>query len=205
MGGTGSSNWYRWDTKGTVEDCHALDVRRWQRDGLLSPGLAFTWKWSRNGQKFAGIAVRVQTGHVVLNYRHRRDGGEWESLDYAVTLDTTGCHYGGARHWFLCPAVGCGRRVALLYLGGRYFACRNCYQLAYTSQREAQLDRLARRADKLRERLQWEPGILNGWGERPRGMHRRTFERLASEADELTDQFLAETAKRPLWLVKSPR
>ena len=41
---------------------------------------------------------------------------EWER--YPVFLDTTLCHIGGERHWFLCPARGCGRRVAILYGGG---------------------------------------------------------------------------------------
>jgi hypothetical protein len=203
MGGIGSGNWYRWNKKETVGDCRALDVRRWQRDGLLSPGRSFDWQWSRNGEKVANIGVRVETGRVFLNYRYRRNGGEWESLDYPVTLETTGCNYGGVRHWFRCPAVGCGRRVALLYLGGRYFACRHCYQLAYESQREAPHDRLSRRADKLRARLRWEPGILNGSGGKPKGMHWRTFERLANEAEELTEQSMANLML-PSKLVKSP-
>jgi hypothetical protein len=37
--------------------------------------------------------------------------------------------------WFICPAVGCGRCVAILY-GGGIFACRHCYRLAYASSRE---------------------------------------------------------------------
>ena len=75
----------------------------------------------------------------------------------------TPCNLGGSRAWFICPAVGCGRRVAILY-GGGIFACRHCYQLAYASAREDVCDRAARRADRLRARLGWEPGILNGNG-----------------------------------------
>jgi hypothetical protein len=69
----------------------------------------------------------------------------------------------GSRAWFICPAVGCGRRVAILY-GGSIFACRHCYQFAHASSREDAGDRATRRADKLRARLDWEPGILNGRG-----------------------------------------
>lgn len=196
MGGIGSGTWYRWSKKDTVEDCRALDVRRWQRDGFLIPGRSFSWRWTRNGEPIGNIQVRVETGRAFLIYRYQRNGGEWESLDYPVTLDTTSCHYGGVRYWFRCPAVGCGRRVALLYLDGRYFACRHCYRLAYTSQREALHDRLSRRVDKLRARLQWEPGMLNGSGRKPKGMHWRTFERLSNEAEELTEQSLAAAMLR---------
>lgn len=191
MGGVNSGNWYRWDKKDTVEECRALDVRRWQREGLLIPGASFNTTWSRRGQTIAQIGVRVETGRVFLSYRYQRNGGEWESMDYPVTLEQTACNYGGGRYWFRCPAVGCGRRVALLYQGGKYFACRHCYQLAYPSQREAPHDRLARRAEKIRARLQWEPGILNGWGKKPKGMHWRTYHRLADEAEELTGESMS--------------
>jgi hypothetical protein len=88
---------------------------------------------------------------------------------YAVRIVLTPCNLGGWRAWFVCPAVGCGQRVAILY-GGSIFACRHCYQLAYTSAREDAGDRAARRADRLRARLAWKPGILNGRGGKPRWM-----------------------------------
>jgi hypothetical protein len=92
------------------------------------------------------------------------------------------CNLGGERAWFICPAVGCGRRVAILY-GGGIFACRRCYQLAYASARVDVCDRAARRADRLRARLGWEPGILNGNGSKPKWMRWRTFDCLAAEHD----------------------
>jgi hypothetical protein len=78
MGGIGSGRWYRWDKKNTVEDCGSLDVRRWQRDGLLTPGRRFTLQWTRDGETVANIAVRVEAGCVFLSYRSQRNGGEWE-------------------------------------------------------------------------------------------------------------------------------
>src|SRR3981081_1806868 len=78
--------------------------------------------------------------------------------------------------WFICPAVGCGRRVEILY-GGGIFACRHCYRLAYASSREDVCDRAARRADRLRARLGWEPGILNGNGGQPKWMGWGAIER----------------------------
>jgi hypothetical protein len=74
---------------------------------------------------------------------------------------------------FICPAAGCGRRVATLY-GDGIFACRRCYRLAYFSSRDDVGDRAARRADRLRARLGWELGILNGEGGKPKWMRWRT-------------------------------
>jgi len=64
------------------------------------------------------------------------------------------------------------------------------------SQREAGYDRKARRADRLRDKLGWEPGILNGNGMKPKGMHWWTFNRLEAEHDTLVDESLAGMAKR---------
>ena len=80
--------------------------------------------------------------------------------------------------------------------GGAIFACRHCYRLAYPSQRETDDDRAARRADRIRERLGWEPGILNGNGLKPKGMHWRTFERLTAEHDAFVEESLAGMAQR---------
>ena len=107
----------------------------------------------------------------------------------------TPCNLGGSRAWFICPAVGCGRRVAILY-GGGIFACRRCYRLAYASSREDACDRATRRADRLRARLDWEPGILNGGGEKPKWMRWRTFERLAAEHNAFVGESLAGMALR---------
>lgn len=64
----------------------------------------------------------------------------------------------GARcEWFRCPAFShseqCGQRCRKLYwLNGR-FACRQCHDLAYISQRESRADRLIRKAEKIRQRV----------------------------------------------------
>lgn len=180
MGGFSSG---RHGGKRCTDDMRALDVRKINRAGQLTPGSFFTWQWSRNGEVTASIQLRVASESVVLDYRNRNHhGGEWEPMRYRVALEWTPCSFGGKRVWWLCPAVGCGRRVAVLH-GGRVFACRQCNRLAYRSQREADDDRATRRADKLRNRLGWEPGILNGNGDKPKGMHWITFERLQASHD----------------------
>jgi hypothetical protein len=142
----------------------------------------------RNGKTEASIQVRVESDRVILDYRHQHGGGEWKSVNYPVQIEWTLCHYGGTRAWFLCPANGCGRRVAKLHLASAgIFACRHCYQLAYSSQRENADDRATRQADKIRDRLKWAPGILNGHGGKPKGMHWQTYQRLTVQHDALVD------------------
>ena len=84
---------------------------------------------------------------------------------------------------FICPASGCGKRVAILY-GGSIFACRHCHRLVYRCQRESSDDRAIRRADKIRDRLGWTPGIMNGPGGKPKGMRWRTYYGLVAEHEK---------------------
>lgn len=163
-------------------DMRALDVRKLQRDGLLKPERSISLTWSRNGKPEATIDMHVHTDSVKLIYRARPNGKEWQVMNYPVRLAYTACHYGGHRAWWLCPGTGCGRRVAVLF-GGSVFACRHCQKLAYESQRETANDRTIRRADKLRDRLGWQAGILNKAGGKPKGMHWQTFWRMQASHD----------------------
>ena len=134
---------------------------------------------------------------MTLSYCLKSRGDDLQAREYPVRLEWTACTLGGRRAWFLCPADGCGRRVALLYLGGAgIFACRHCYRLAYACQRETADHRAMRRADSIRERLGWQAGILNVNGGKPRGMHWRTFNRLTAEHDALVGASLAGMSAR---------
>lgn len=194
MGGIGSGRRYQ-GGKGTTSDMRALDVRRLQRDGLLTAGRDFGLSWYRNDEEVASINVRTEADHVILNYRSRSNGGDWQPMEYPVSLEWTGCNLGGRRAWFLCPGAGCGRRVAILY-GGSIFACRHCHKLAYQCQRETDDYRAMRRADSIRRRLGWEAGIANPEGGKPKGMHWRTFERLKAEYAAFANASWAGMAER---------
>jgi hypothetical protein len=152
---------------------------------MLTPGLSFSWQWSRNGQTVTSIQIRTELNRIILTYRHRSGDEDWQDKEYPVLLDWTDCTYGGQRVWFRCPVIGCSRRVAILY-SGSIFACRHCHRLAYQSQRDSMADRMAGKADKIRERLSWQAGILNGTGTKPKGMRWKTFWRLHSEHHQLT-------------------
>lgn len=195
MGGFGSG---RQGGGRCTDDLRPLDVRKINRAGLLTPGRGFKWQWTCDGEITGSIGLRVEADRVVLDYRtqnRNHNGGEWESMNYAVRLDWTTCGFGGRRVWWRCPAVGCERRVAVLH-GGGVFACRQCNRLAYRCQRETDDDRATRRADTIRQRLGWEPGILNGNGLKPKGMHWCTFERLQSQHDAHVNAALAGMAAR---------
>lgn len=181
--------------KYTTSDMRKLDIRRLQREGMLTPGRAFNWQWLRNGEKVADINIRAEAHRLILSYRNRSRGGEWQATEYPVYLEWTGLHFGGKRVWFRCPAQGCGRRVATLF-GGSVFACRHCHKLVYECQRERDDDRALRRADNIRRRLGWEPGTLNGHGSKPKGMHWRTYFRLVSEHDAFANASLMGFAER---------
>jgi hypothetical protein len=173
-----------------------LDVRRFQRSGALEWRHPFRWQWKgRDDQVDATIDCLAAADHVLLEYRARVPGGDWEPMQCRVPLDWTPCNYGGQRVWWRCPTSGCGRRVAVLF-GARLFACRHCHRLAYRSQRETVADRAIRRGEHIRARLGWEPGILNPTGPKPKGMHWRTFDRLEREhyecARRAVDAMMAE-------------
>jgi hypothetical protein len=193
MGGFGSGRGQR--GKDTTSEMRPLDVRRLQRDGLLIPGRAFGWHWTRNGKEVASIRARTEVDRVILDYKSRSYGGEWKPMEYPVRLEWTDCNFGGRRPWFLCPAPGCGRRVAVLY-GGTIFACRHCHKLAYACQREPDDDRAMRRADTIRRRLGWAAGIANPEGGKPKGMHWRTYLRLMNEYHAFANASWAGMAKR---------
>ncbi len=194
MGGIGSGRRYQ-GGKDTTEGSRPLDIRKLQRGGLLTPGRSFGWQWTVNDRSVADIRVHVEVERVVLIYRFRRRADvDWQDVEQAVRTEHTACTYGGVRHWWLCPS--CGRRVAILYGPGQHYACRHCWNLAYSSQRETADDRAARRADRIRRRLGWHVGILNPKGWKPKGMQWRTFERLTAEHDAYVGASLAGMAKR---------
>jgi len=109
----------------------------------------------------------VEADCAWLNYWQRQRGGEWSAMRYPVAQDRTACNYGGSM-----------------------FACRRCQRLTYRCQRETPDDGATRQADKLRDRLGGEAGILNGNGGKPKGMHWRTFERLDATHDRLVNHAL---------------
>jgi hypothetical protein len=78
----------------------------------------------------------------------------------------------------VCPGHSCGRRVAVLYLGSKYFLCRRCCGLAYTSQREDRKYRALRRLLKIRQRLGATGPVDSPLPRKPERMRKTTYARL---------------------------
>jgi hypothetical protein len=147
MGGYGSTRWGWHNKRLAVEDCRKLPMKI-LHSKILAGWRSGTVTWSRGGEEVSSIGYRVVWGKAPVSLRlvytlTKYRTGEKKDLDYPVRLTTTPLPWGGLRYWFICPAVGCGRRVSVLYLapGREVFACRHCYRLSYRSRQEGYQDR----------------------------------------------------------------
>jgi hypothetical protein len=156
------------------------------KHNMLKSGFSGTLTWSRRGMQTGCIGYACSGDAVRLTYTVTDTITQQKTKhDYAVQLSRSACHFGGSRSWLVCPRVGCGRRVASLYMASGLFLCRHCHRLGYESQQVGSMDRLTLKAGKVRDRLHWDAGILNGVGIKPKGMHWRTYWRLYAEHERL--------------------
>lgn len=108
------------------------------KGGYVSGTIKWTSGWT-GAESSVGISTSIFEDEQYLRiwYTQTNSDGEKTDFDYKIPLATTPCHFGGKRYWFICPwyanGIYCGRRVGVLYLGGKYFACRHCYDLSYNS------------------------------------------------------------------------
>lgn len=190
MGGFGSGRWYRWNKRNFLDAQLPIDVRRWEREGLLRPGNSFVWCTPQTPQVYYVINVRVEASQVILMFRQRAQGEDWQEVEDSIGLTHTPCHFGGQRVWFLCPV--CQQRAAVLRCQQSHFVCRRCARVPYQSQSQTQTDRAIDRAWKIRRRL----GGDSHWGTpvlvKPKGMHLKTFEQLQNQMEEAEELSLAD-------------
>jgi hypothetical protein len=163
----------------TCESCKALDVRQLHREDYLRPGLRFSWKWTRGDIPSGDIQIVTENDDLPRPPLRRE---RVKDIQQRVHLTWTRCHLSGKRPWFQCPVSSngkyCGRRVAKLHLAHELFACRQFSGLAYESQQESDPDPVFNKAQKIRIRLGGCGNITLPFPPKPKGMHRKTYDRL---------------------------
>jgi len=219
MGGLGSGR-----TGGipTIErtDCLVLNVNR-----VITPVMAVLrrqghtrivegdraeadWRpinWYRDGEVWAQVEVKLSLGagkgtaelRYDVDHFSRRTGPQHQT----VQLETLECHYGGWRWFWICPTTGRRTTTLLLPNGAIQFRSRGPggYKLAYQSERNGIDDKAHARLAKLFRKLKAEYDGMDSWAPRPRGMHRKTYERIQQqiEAQEaILDQGMAHLFDR---------
>ena len=180
MGGIGSGNWYRFNSKDTTGSQKRIDVRFLKKQNYLRPDTCGSLSWSCNGEPNGSIRFTTLANGIQLNYRHRNYGEDWEEVEEVIHFEYTSCNYGGKRTWLLCP--GCHKRVAIVYGAGKYFLCRHCYDLNYQTQHEDYYDRQISKSHEIRRKLGGEAGAANPFPEKPKGMHWKTYWKLYQQA-----------------------
>lgn len=130
--------------KNTCEASKRIPISYLKKHGFLSDDYrsgSIVWR-SVHGESSIGITVNLLGGaYMQAKYERVSWDGNREVMDYKIKFTTTSCHFGGWRYWFICPliknGVPCEKRVGVLYMVGKYLACRQCYDLAYESQQES--------------------------------------------------------------------
>jgi len=182
MGGPGSGRHFHWSKQTTKEELRRLDIRQLKQ--YCQPGVRVkgTKSWQRNGEPCGDVGFEMLEDKLILSLALVSDGKTGEGVKQTIPISRTSCNFGGYRKWFHCPR--CARRTEVLYLVHGSFRCRHCHNVPYSSQQEGYLDRMCRKASKIRERLYGDDSnsLLFALSEpiflKPKGLHRKTFERL---------------------------
>ncbi len=195
MGSIGSGRRPGYGRMGFVSNYLSLDVNELNRKSVLRHSQVATISW---GESDNSIKIRMKDAYLVLEY-NRTIRGESEDIYEQVQLEWTDCHFGGQRRWFLCPGIKyedhCGKRVRKLYVAGKYFVCRHCYELVYPSQYETYHDRMMRKARNIRLRLGGSLSLTEPFPKKPKGMHWKTYFRLKDESDMAASAMLGKYQK----------
>jgi hypothetical protein len=208
MGGFGSG---RHSGGPAVEDGLRLDINDLLRKGIIEQGEhrfgSLKWTDTATGEEIASIRFEISLVDPHDAWARLFYSANGLSQDYRIRIASSPCNYGGLRWWWRCPRSG--RRVSKLYLppGASIFASRKLYRLAYRSQRVTALDRSHGRLQRLHWRLGAEYGYFEQtFPHRPKGMHRKTHERLTAELSEATERhdWIFTLAVAPL-LARKPR
>lgn len=186
---------------GSGASCSPLTTHRTTGTQILSNTHGAISKMHVNGQGNRGpivakaMPMNSQTTQMICDFAQAVRVGDIDLsgelsvylLGHRVAVETTPCHFGGVRYWFLCPF--CERRCAVIYKKG----CRLCANGRYRSESLSPKARLLHKALKRRRRLgQSRGGLTVRFPPRPKWMHEITYERLQAEAEHEEGDILAD-------------
>lgn len=179
MGGIGSGR----QKSGTLTtyEVKRIDIGYLKKSGILNSHRSGKLTWSRNGEQTGFINYTNTASSLILQYRYRQFGEDWQPVEQTIRYTKTNCHYGGFRTWFVCPK--CSRQCGILYSAGPLFLCRVCYRLPYETQIVGMTERLILKLHKLGRRIFDETGYRKA-----KGMHWKTFELLLDRYHNLDER-----------------
>ena len=153
-----------------------INVSELQDDGTLEPG-DWTLVFDTPGLEGDMVVITSDDRRLLTTFYRWHDA---ENVTRAtVAIDYRPCRFGGSRPFLICPA--CQKRVMNLALLPRGLRCGPCGRITYQKRWDTDLSRRVRNANEVAARLggsTWMDKPV-----RPKGMHRRTFERLLAERD----------------------
>jgi len=174
--GSGAKGW-----KPKSEQSCKIDIRHMNKNGMLRAGVSSRWGWSCADNSLGEARITSLGSKLIIQQKNKLQA----SVQH-ISLTWTPCNYGGQRPWFLCPM--CKRRVAILYLTAESFSCNRCSNITYYSRCESPLDRLLRRKQKIYKRISSDDDWNLGFFYRPKGMHKKTFDRLIDEYSDIVSR-----------------
>ncbi len=173
----------------TTDELPSIDIRVLARHGLLKGASVLNYQ-SRSLGKFS-IAVDGPGVNV--------EGANWPQH---IKVSRTPCTLGGDQPWFICPM--CFGRVAILYCHRR-FACRSCHRLYYECQRTRGQSSPRVKLQRIRERLGGSGNFSQPFPARPKGMWRRTYDRMQGDAERLEAEYVQAFAAKMNITLPGPR
>ncbi|MES9831148.1 MAG: hypothetical protein ABW139_02810 [Candidatus Thiodiazotropha sp. DIVDIV] len=177
MGGLGSGRWFRPRERVTTQDLPQIDIRSMKKQGVLYPNYPGAFCWTLDDPLSGPMNFEIHRGSLKVEYFTDCDSQTIKLVE-KIEFDSTPCHLGGERYWFLCPC--CKTRVTTLFRLRDVYRCRYCHNLPYRAQNESELDRLIRKSRKLRRRLGGTGSLYEPVRQKPKGMHHSTFDQLSS-------------------------
>ncbi|MGE5193855.1 MAG: hypothetical protein ACM3U2_15270 [Deltaproteobacteria bacterium] len=177
--------------KPTTEQCDRLDLANFTRGGWLQPGMVGRTQWVHGATVHSAIGWRVLGTDGIATALELNYVMGHAPIRTVVPIVWTACRFGGQRPWLRCPAIGCGRRVRVLY-GRQVFCCRSCHDLAYASTRERPAARALRAAQRIRTRLGGTANVTEPFPAKPKGMQWRTYWRLRQQAEATEGTYRAD-------------